>query len=147
MVTNNDRLLARAAARAEDDRFFVGSALAAYRRLRGIDGTALAAELGCEEPALSRLALCRRPEGEGPMFRDEVTRIADYTGCDVARLASVLRAATTAERMRTPAPATLLAARDRIPDQAVTDGDPAGDATTGERLEDQTEQHPTERPS
>lgn len=121
MAADRDRLLARAARQAEDDPFFVGSALAEYRRLSSMDNTALAAFLDCDEAALSRLALCRRPEGEEPMFRDEVTRIAGYAGCNAARLASLLRAATTAGRMRAASPASLLAARDRPPHDAWTD--------------------------
>lgn len=131
MAADRDRLLARAARQAESDAydaFFVGSALAEYRRLRSFDAATLAAYLDCDEAALSRLALCRRPEGEDPMFRDEVTRIADYTGCNAARLASLLRAATTAGRVRAASPASLLAARDRPPDDARPDQPPPASA-------------------
>ena len=125
MAVDRDRLLVAAAARAEDNPFFVAFALAAYRRLMRLDDTALAVHLGCTAPALSRLALCRRPEGNSPMFRDDLARIAEHAGCDPAKLAQVLRAAEAAERMRAASPGALLAARDRRDD----DG---GDAATPE---------------
>lgn len=120
-------LMARAAARAADDPFFLASALAAYRQLTGMDDAALAAELGCDVAALTRLALCRRPDGASPMFKDEVPRIAAHAGADPLKLANLLRAADAAERMQTASPNALLAARDRGPDQASPDDAPAGD--------------------
>jgi hypothetical protein len=96
---------------------FVASALAAYRNLRQIDNAALATELGCTEAGLSRLALCRRPDGDGAMFRTEVERIAQHAGCRAETLARLLRAASVAEKMQTAAPGTLLAARDRISEE------------------------------
>jgi hypothetical protein len=123
-VTADDsgRILARAAARAEADSFFVASALALYRSLTEMDDGALAAFLGCDEASLPRLALCRRPSGESRSFRADVGRIAEFTGCDPSRLATLLRAASTAERMRSASPGTLLAARDR-PSMEPTDED------------------------
>lgn len=121
---NTDRLMARAAARAEEDTFFVASTLATFRTLQSMDNAGLAAYLGCTEVALSRLALCRRPAEEGPMFREEVERIAQHTGCNAGSLVNILRAASVAEKMRGATPGTLLAARDRTPDEPSIDDTP-----------------------
>jgi hypothetical protein len=112
-----ERLMARAALMAEERPFFVASALAAYRSLRQIDDTTLADELGCTRIGLSRLALCRRPEGVGPMFRTEIERIAQHAGCRADALANVLNAASLAEKTHAAAPSALLAARDRISEE------------------------------
>jgi hypothetical protein len=115
MSDRNDRWLARAAARAEAEPFFVASALAAYRALVGIDNARLADWLGCPNSNLARLALCRRPEGGSAMFGDEVRRIARHVGSDAGRLAHLLRAVENAEAMRAAAPGALMAAHDRQP--------------------------------
>lgn len=105
------------AARVEREPDFVAYALAAYRRQKGLDAAGLAAYLGCPAPALARLALCGRPEGEGPMFAGRVRRIAEYAGCDPAKLASLLRAVELAETIAPATPSALLAARDRISEE------------------------------
>jgi hypothetical protein len=51
------------------------------------------------------------------MFAGRVRRIAEYAGCDPARLANLLRAVNLAEAMETAAPSALLAARDRISEE------------------------------
>ncbi|MGE0539378.1 MAG: hypothetical protein AB7R89_04295 [Dehalococcoidia bacterium] len=112
-----ERLMARAAMLAEERPFFVAAALAIYRALRQIDNAALAAELGCTEIGLSRLALCRRPDGDGAMFRTQVERIARHAGCRAESLANVLRAASAVEKMQAATPSALLAARDRISEE------------------------------
>jgi hypothetical protein len=109
--------MARAAKTAEMRPFFVASALATYRTLKQIDDATLAAELGCTAIGLSRLALCRRPEGIGAMFRTEVEQIAEHAGCRADALASILRAASLAEKTSVAAPGALLAARDRISEE------------------------------
>ena len=110
---DNNSVLARAAARAEGDPFFLAAALAAYRADAELDNAALAAELGCAESALPRLSLCRWPRGDSPMFREDVNRIAAYTGVNAARLARLLRAVDAASALRAAPPAPLLAAQDR----------------------------------
>ena len=116
MSDRDDRYLARAATRAEANPFFVAFALAAYRALMDLDEARLAAWLGCSGEDMARLALCRRPDGEGAMFGDEVRRIAGYVNGNVSRLAQLLRTVETAEVMGTSAAATLLAAQDRRPE-------------------------------
>lgn len=133
MASESDLLLARAALEAEHNAFFIASALATYRSLSEIDNTSLAAFLGCTGTALYRLALCRRPEGEGAAYREEVQRIAQYAGCNAERLATMLRAASASDAMRAAAAGSLLAARDRISDEmaghdALPDPDGAPDA-------------------
>jgi hypothetical protein len=141
-------LLARAATRAEREPFFLASALAAYRALSGLDDAALAAELGCAESALARLALCRRPRGDSPMFREDVTRIAAATGADAARLARLLRAADAAETLRAAPSAGLLAAQDRgisemrAPYDAVPESGPAAAPGSGPDTDAPTPEEP-----
>jgi hypothetical protein len=106
-------MLVHAAARAEEQPFFLASALTAYRRLAGYDEAGLAVWLGCSPVALARLALCRRPDGESAMFSDEVQRIAAFAGANATRLANLLRTVENAEAMRTPAADALIAAHDR----------------------------------
>ena len=106
-------VLGRAAARAEQAPFFLAAALAAYRADTGLDNAALAAELGCAESALPRLALCRQPRGENPMFREDVNRIAAFAGVNATRLAGLLRSVEAASALRAAPPAPLLAAQDR----------------------------------
>ena len=115
MSDSEGRWLARAAARAEADPFFVASALAAYRALAGYDDARLAAWLGCPAGNLARLALCRRPDGGSAMFSDEVRRIARHVGGDAGRLAQLLRAVENTEAMRDASPGALMAAHDRAP--------------------------------
>jgi hypothetical protein len=116
-VDDTERLMEQAAMQAEEKPFFVASTLATYRTLREMDNAALAAYLGCTEAALYRLALCRRPDGDGSMFRSEVERIAQHTGCNVEALANVLRTASVAAKMHAADPGMLLAARDRISEE------------------------------
>ena len=47
------------------------------------------------------------------MFREDVNRIAAYTGVNAARLARLLRAVDAASALRAAPPAPLLAAQDR----------------------------------
>jgi hypothetical protein len=85
-----------------------------YKEQEGLGDEQLAALLGCELEALSRLALCERPR-PAPHFREDVERIATYIHADMLQLAMVIRAAESREALsHRPAPArpTLLAARD-----------------------------------
>jgi hypothetical protein len=126
MTDADDRALARLAARAEGDAFFMASALAAYRAFAHLDEVQLAAWLRCSARSLARLALCRRPEGESAMFGDEVRQIADYVGADAGRLVQLLRTTENVAVMRATAPSALMAARDRR-DEASTSQEPTSD--------------------
>jgi hypothetical protein len=85
-----------------------------YQKQEGLDDEQLAALLGCEPAALSRLALCERPR-PAPHFREDVERIATYINADLMQLAMLIRAAESREalskRPGETSPA-LLAARD-----------------------------------
>ena len=129
MSNADHRRLARAAARAATDRFFVASALAVYRGLVGFDEAQLAAWLSCAVEQVPRLALCRRPDGESAMFAEETQRIAEFAGVDAVRLANLLRAADNLDVLRTTSPAVLMAAQDR--ERAA---EQEGDAAQGPRL-------------
>lgn len=114
-------LLRRAAGRAEDDPFFLGSALAAYRTGEELDDAGLARRLGCSPADLPRLALCRRPASRDASFGDDVHQIAAWANVDADSLASVVRYAESVEALRRMPPhagaggGTLLAARDLEP--------------------------------
>jgi hypothetical protein len=72
------------------DPFFAGAALSRFERRTGLEEDQLAAFLGCEVAALPRLALYRWPNPDSPRFGEQVQRIADRTGADVVRLATIL---------------------------------------------------------
>jgi len=82
-------LLRRAAERASHRRFYLASSLLAYARAERLDDAGLAARLGCDTASLPALLLCRRPTGEGPVFRADVEAIAERFRLDSARLALV----------------------------------------------------------
>lgn len=106
--------LARMATFVEDDPFFVASALAVYRDDMHLGADDLAAYLGCAADALPRLALCRRPAENSPVYRDEIERIAAFVGAAPARLANIMRHADLAQRRnRAATRGGLMAARDR----------------------------------
>lgn len=109
----------RLVSRAFRDRFFLGSALTAYKASQGFDDDQLADWLGCSRSNLERLALCRLPEVEERLARD-VRQIAEFTDCDADRLLAALREAAALDALRKAGPSrretTLMAARDRKPD-------------------------------
>lgn len=130
------RLLRRAAERAVERRFFLGSALLPYARAEGLDDAGLAGRLGCAPDALPALLLCRRPDRKGGQFRMDVERIADRFGLDAARLAQVIRLADALEAFAataSDAPGGLLAAaRDRDDDADRPESAPPPDPESGE---------------
>jgi len=72
---------------------FAAHALSLCARARGRPLVHLCEELGCDEEALLRLAMCRRPRDTGNDFRRDVEQIAHYAGIDPHRLASLFREA------------------------------------------------------
>lgn len=116
-----EQLLRRAALRASQYKSFVGRDLRAYRTTHGLSEDDLARWLGCDPARLARLALCRRPDASEAHFREQVERIARYSGAHAPHLAQLFREvdATLALQSRLPegVPAEgsglLLAARDR----------------------------------
>jgi hypothetical protein len=119
-------LLRRAAARASHDPFYLASSLLAYARAEGLDDAGLAADLGCDPASLPVLLLCRRPTGEGAVFRADVQAIAERFGLDPLRLARLLRHADArvvlAEAQAGQAGGLLAAARDREDDELSSAG-------------------------
>lgn len=104
----------RMARRAEQDPFFMASALAAFRRLQGLDDDALAAFLRCPAEMLPHLALCRRPDPASPRFQSDVTQIATYARADPDQLVRLLRRVNVFAALEPAAQQDLLAAaRDR----------------------------------
>lgn len=124
-------LLRRAAERASERPFFLAAPLLAYARAEHLDDAGLAARLGCDPARLPTLLLCRRPTGEGAMFRADVEAIAERFGLRAVQLAQILRRADALVALAGAAPegGLLAAARDR------TDGG-AG------RVDEPAEQHP-----
>ncbi len=113
----DEHLLRRAAERAGDRPFYLASALLAYARAERLDDAGLAAALGCDPARLPALLLCRRPTGEGAVFRADVEAIATRFGLSAVRLAQVIRRANALVAFQGSAPAQpgglLAAARDR----------------------------------
>ena len=89
-------IVRRAAAALEGEPSVLASALAAYRHRHGLDEAALAAWLGLAPERLPALALCHRPDPAAPHCPEMVAGIAQYVGCDVARLTALLRACSDA---------------------------------------------------
>ena len=91
-------VLAQAARRLEANPQMMASALAAYRRQRGLDDAALAAWLALPPDRVLRLALCVRPDPARPAFAAAVVELAVQSGCAVVPLWQLLRTATGAGR-------------------------------------------------
>lgn len=127
-MTNRD-LLRQAAERASQRRFYLASSLLAYARAERLDDAGLAARLGCDPASLPALLLCRRPTGEGPVFRADVEAIAERFGLDAARLARLMRTADALVALGGTATeqvgGLLAAARDRDADDRPQDSEPA----------------------
>lgn len=113
-MNRNSPSLERLAQLAQRRPNLLAGALMLYKEQEGLDDEQLAALLGCEPAALSRLALCERPR-PAPHFREDVERIATYIHADLMQLAMLIRAAESREalskRLGETSPA-LLAARD-----------------------------------
>lgn len=114
---SDEVLLRRAAERASARPFYLASALQALAHAERLDDAELAARLGCDMDRLPALLLCRRPTGEGAMFRADVEAIADRFGVSAAGLAQMLRRADALVRLRETGQqrpgSVLAAARDR----------------------------------
>ena len=126
-------ILRRAAERASRDPFYLASALLAYARAERLDDTQLAAHLECDVAHLPTLLLCRRPTGEGAVFRRDVETIAERFALDAVRLAQALRRADALgafDRVEADRKSGLLAAaRDR---KIERDGQARHDASSSE---------------
>lgn len=132
----SDDLLRRTAERAGKQPFYLASSLLTYARAERLDDDALAARLGCELAQLPALLLCRRPTGEGPVFRKDVEAIAQRFGLEAARLAQLIRAADAVVALQRPSVEPsgqlLAAARDRLdPDVQQRAPDPPETDTPG----------------
>src|SRR5581483_9178236 len=125
----DEPVLRCAAERAAERPFFLASPVLTYARAEGLDDIGLAAELGCDVASLPALLLCRRPTGEGRVFRAEVEAIARRFGVSAARLGQILRTADALaafERAGSDQHGGLLAAaRDREAPAPQPAGDPA----------------------
>ena len=133
-------LLRRAARRAENDPFYMASALSAYKEAEELDDAALARFLGCSEHDLLSLALCRRPGLAPPAgFGEDITSLVNRFPLDAEHLVHLVRRAEFLDAMRQTAISLgedqpqLLAAEDREPrpDQDFT----AAEASTDEGSE------------
>lgn len=114
-------LLRRAAERAGRRPFYLASSLLAYARAERLDDAGLAARLGCDLASLPALLLCRRPTGEGSVFRADVEAIAERFALNALHLARLLRTADALVSLGGAATdqtgGLLAAARDRDADE------------------------------
>lgn len=118
MTEQHQQGLANAAARAANDPFFLGCLLEAIIGSGRATRESLASMLGLRAAQLFELYLCRAPRAEAPAFREDVTRIAGFVGCDSTALARLVREASSLHSLRgagsQQTSSFLLAARDRI---------------------------------
>jgi hypothetical protein len=104
--------------RVRKDPFFLAHPLESYKELHGIQDLDLEAFLGCDSKALTRLALCRRPDDGENRFQEKVKKIAEYAPCSADKLMSLLREVAAFSSLREDAAVQtgmglLMAARDR----------------------------------
>ncbi len=86
----SDRQLRQAALAAEQDPYYVGHALAAYRERIGADHAGLATWLHVTPSQLAALAIQPRPDPSGATFADQIRHLAERFGADPGRLADAL---------------------------------------------------------
>jgi transcriptional regulator with XRE-family HTH domain len=86
---DREAFLLRAARRARQEPSFLGSVLARYQERYGLTDAMLARELGVDELAVARLALCGLPRPNS--FAEDVRAIAERTGVSPLQLARILR--------------------------------------------------------
>lgn len=126
MTTDRDQALRHLQGRVEREPFFLGHALAAYRRSYSFSDQQLAEFLVCSVGSISRLMLCRLPRDDSKSFREDVLRVAAFAECSPDRLAALIREVAAIESLEKSLDASngmLLAARDRRADDS-TDGEP-----------------------
>jgi hypothetical protein len=104
--------------RVRKDPFFLAHPLESYKELHGIEDLDLEAFLGCDSNALTRLALCRRPDDRESRFQERVQKIAEYAPCRADKLMSLLREVAAFSSLKEDAAVQtgmglLMAARDR----------------------------------
>jgi hypothetical protein len=101
----------------QQDPFFLGWVMNHYAHSYGMKKREIAKLLKCSIKSLSRLALCRLPNGADPEFANHVKRIGEYVGCDSRRLASMIREIVTVDLLAGAnirnGEGFLMAARDR----------------------------------
>jgi len=97
---DTDYLLKLAASRAAESDYFLAKVLRAYEKFEKLTSAETARHLGCTPETLIRLALCRRPySGDPGRFKDDVNRIAEHFGLDVAKIANLVRYVDTMESL------------------------------------------------
>lgn len=109
--------LERLAKRVENDPFFLGCLLKQYARSEAIDDVATAKSLGCTPETLTMLRLCRAPDVS--RLKEDVDEIASKFEVDRTALLLAIRRGQVVLKLRESragTPGTLLAARDREPD-------------------------------
>lgn len=123
-MTNESRAqIARAVQFMEQQPEFVAFAFAEYRRAHNLSPAELAKHLGCEFDRYQQLALCLRPPGADPTFRQRVEKIAEHAGANAIKLIQLLREVETRIALReSDSGARLMAARHR-PAEAEADAD------------------------
>ena len=113
-------LLAR---RVADDPFFLAPVLNRFAHSEHLDDSALAARLGCDADALTRLRLCSNPPPDAPKFWNAIRQIAESAKIDPDILADIVRRGQTLLKVRPASesspiqqPGFLMAARDDEPE-------------------------------
>src|SRR5437773_8746576 len=84
-----EHLIKLAAERAAERRNHLAWVFSQYMSSQAISRAALAAELGCSEAVMTRLALCLRPRSE--RFADDVAAITAKFAVEAPALARIVR--------------------------------------------------------
>lgn len=101
------------ARKVRDDPFFLAPVLEAYAADEENSDRRLLTDLDCGPSELTMLRLCRMPRAELAGFREDLARIADRFGIDLARLTHVVRRGDALMRMQSSSGrGGLMAARD-----------------------------------
>lgn len=122
----DERLIKLAAERAAERPHHLAWVFSQYMSSQAIPLATLAAELGCSEAVMPRLALCLRPRSE--RFADDVSAIAAEFVVEPGVLARVVRHVEALEAMtvgRKTKRGMLMAARRRPIAEAAKDDEPS----------------------
>jgi hypothetical protein len=104
------------ARRVESDPFFLANPLHGFQASESLSDDAMAEFVGCTRETLMKVRLCGSPDAEPRKFAADLTRIAETFGLDKKALTKAVRRGRVLVQMQ-EVPPTLLAARDRKPEE------------------------------
>lgn len=120
-MTRSNKIVRYAAIAASARPAFLGNVLRTYMERERLNDQSLGAILGCDEPTLNRLRLCRTPSARSANFFEEINSIARHYGVKNAVLAAIVKDILVSRAMAErsdPLSTYLMAARDRKDDKS-----------------------------